>query len=244
MRQDILLIGTYHKTGTVWMQRVFQAFGERRGIPFTGTDLGDKHIDPAPGIYLDDHCEFPASLLSAPHAGFRIIRDPRDVVISGAHYHTRASESWLHEPRSDEGGRTYQQAINAQETQEERFLFEMHNAAHHTCSQMVRDVDLLPHFVTVRYEAWMTDPIMANFVFVLRELRFDPYEIEAAKKACFEFSLFGKGGGIDNHARSGKTEQWRTAFTRQLGEAFLELNGDALIKLGYEQNHDWVLTLD
>lgn len=243
MKHDILLIGTYHKTGTVWMQRVFQSFCDRRGIAFTGTDLGEEPLDPVSGVYLDDHSEFPESLLSAPHIGFRIIRDPRDVVISGAHYHMRSSEDWLHKARNDEKAHTYQQAINAQETQEEKFLFEMHNAAHHTCTQMVRDVDLLKDFKTVRYETWMTDPNMANFVFLLRELEFDPYEIEAAKRAFFQYSLFGKGGGIDGHARSGKVEQWRTVFTRQLGEAFLELNGDALIKLGYEENHDWVLSL-
>ena len=39
--------------------------------------------------------------------------------------------------------------------------------------------------------------------------------------------------------RSGKTGEWRKYFTAEHKKIFKDCAGDLLIKLGYEQNHDW-----
>lgn len=241
--RDILLIGTYHKTGTVWMQRVFLNLAKVLETDFHGSHLGTDPIAPKPGFYLDDHSQFPQSLLEADHAGFRMIRDPRDVVISGAHYHVKSHESWLHTPRDDKNGMTYQQAINACETPVEQYLFEMENVAFHTCKQMLADFERLPNFATVRYETWMTDADMQDFEATMRRLGFTGDELAAAKDTFFKFSLFGERKHVDKHTRSGKVAQWRGVYTRAMGERFLELYGDALMRLGYEENDDWVQSL-
>ena len=241
--RDILLIGTYHKTGTVWMQRVFLNLAKILETEFYGSHLGTDQIEPKAGFYLDDHSRFPQSLLDSDHSGFRMIRDPRDVVISGAHYHLKSHESWLHSPRDDMNGMSYQQAINACETPVAQYLFEMRNVAFHTCQQMLQDFDHLPDFSTVRYETWMTDPDMADFEATMQKLGFTGEKLAVAKDTFFQFSLFGERKHVDQHTRSGKVEQWRKIYTREMGKAFLELYGDALIRLGYEQNHDWVHAL-
>lgn len=243
-RKDVLLIGTYHKTGTVWMQRVFLNLAKALETGFQGSHLGHDPIDPAPGFYLDDHSQFPQSLLDTDYGGFRMVRDPRDVVISGAHYHVKSHESWLHSPRDDKDGKSYQQAINACETQVEKYLFEMKNVALHTCQQMLADYERLPDFTTVRYETWMTDTAMSDFEATMRGLGFSGLELQQAKDTFFQFSLFGERKHVDQHTRSGKVQQWRNIYTRQMGEAFLEHYGDALITLGYEKNHDWVARLE
>lgn len=242
-KPERLLIGTYHKTGTVWMQRVFLNLADALGVRFTGTHLGSDFIEPQSGFYLDEHSVFPPSLLACPHSGFRMIRDPRDVVISGAHYHAKSHESWLHQPRDDADGMTYQQTINSFDNQTDRYLFEMRHVAAHTIEQMVEGYSALLGFLTVRYEDWMTDPSMADFTATMKQLGFKRKALAQAKETFFQFSLFGESRHLDAHTRSGKTRQWQSIYTRKMGNAFLELHGDALITLGYEKNHDWVLGL-
>lgn len=240
---EILLIGTYHKTGTVWMQRVFNNLAKTLGTNFRDSDFGPELTNPVPGYYLQDHSQFPQSLFKANHSGFRMIRDPRDVVISGTHYHLKSHESWLHEPRADMDGMSYQQALNACATPVDQYLFEMKNVAYQTCQQMVADFDRLPEFATVRYETWITDPDMKDFEATMQRLGFSGADLAAAKDVFFKFSLFGERKHVDQHTRSGKVHQWRNVYTREMADSFIALYGDALIQLGYEENHDWVTAL-
>lgn len=243
MRHETLLVGTYHKTGTVWLQRVFMDAAERLALPFAESHNAPKEGHQYSGIVMDGHCRFSESMLGGDNAGFRMIRDPRDVVISGAHYHMKSEESWLHEPLPALGGQTYQQAILAEPDTAARYIFEARQVANATTRDMVRDCKRLSGFVTVRYEDWIADETMAGFASVMGQMGLSAEECYIAKQAFHRWSLFGRGNNVDAHARSGKAAQWRTIFTRQIAEAFLEVHGDALITLGYEANHDWVLAL-
>ena len=49
-----------------------------------------------------------------------------------------------------------------------------------------------------------------------------------------------KRKGRTLHIRSGDPQQWPCAFNRELGKAFLAAFGDALVRLGYEQDDHWV----
>lgn len=243
MKHDILLIGTYHKTGTVWMERVFTIMAPKFGLPFVGNHLGLDPCPAKPGFYLDEHSCFPETLLKADHIGFRMIRDPRDIIISGAHYHAISDESWLHKPKEALGGRTYQQAILDESDQLAQYLFELQNVALETTRQMIEGYIMLPHFETVRYENWMNDTSLMDFSRVMGKLGLTASETETARQVFYDYSLFGERQGIDQHTRSGKVAQWRDTYTRPLGEKFIEIYGDALVTLGYEKNHDWVLGL-
>lgn len=243
MKHNILLVGTYHKTGTVWLQRVFMDAAERMGVPFTENQRDTIEGELVTGIYQDHHCRFPTSLLAADCAGFRMIRDPRDVVISGAHYHMKSDEVWLHEPLDALGGQTYAQAINAQPDMQARYIFEAQQVANATTRDMIADAERLSGLNTVRYEDWIEDETMQHFDLVMQQLGLTEEENGHAKAAFHRWSLFGRGNKVDAHARSGATKQWGSIFTRTIGEAFLAVHGDALITLGYEDNHDWVLNL-
>lgn len=243
MKHDVLLIGTYHKTGTVWMQRAFEPVAEALGLRYAGTHLdAGATVFPA-GIYHDDHARFSDAILATDHAGFRMVRDPRDVVISGAHYHVKSHEPWLHMPREGLDGRTYQQAILSLPSWPERYDFEMRHTAKKTTRKMVNDFVRVPYFLLVRYETWMTDASLADFTAILSALGFSTREVETAAAIFQRVSLFGGREGADDHVRSGRVAQWRQVFTKALAEQFLEIYDDALIRLGYEENHDWVLAL-
>lgn len=243
MKHDTLLVGTYHKTGTVWLQRVFIDVAEKLAVPFAEGHNAQNEDQQFTGIFMDGHCRFSDSLLEGEHVGFRMIRDPRDVVISGAHYHMKSEETWLHDPLPALGGQTYQQAILAEPDTAARYIFEARQVANATTRDMVRDCERLGEFVTVRYESWMADETMSGFTNVMGKMGLTADECDVAKQAFYRWSLFGRGNKVDDHARSGKVAQWRTVFTRPIADAFLEVHGDALIALGYEPNHDWVLAL-
>ncbi|WP_262694303.1 hypothetical protein [Kordiimonas aquimaris] len=243
MKHDILLIGTYHKTGTVWLQRVFMDAAQRMGHSFIENQREVAKGELRSGFYQDHHCRFSKDLLAADYVGFRMIRDPRDVVISGAHYHMKSDEAWLHEPLGALSGQSYAQAINAQPDMQSRYIFEAQQVANATTRDMIADVSRLPGMITVRYEDWIADETMQYFGAVMQQLGLTDEECSHAKEAFHRWSLFGRGNKVDAHARSGATAQWRSIFTRAVGEAFLAVHGDALVTLGYEDNHDWVLHL-
>ena len=57
---------------------------------------------------------------------------------------------------------------------------------------------------------------------------------------AYNNSLFSGNLTPSLHRRSGKAGQWERYFTPAHKTRFLELFGDALITLDYEENHDWV----
>jgi len=248
MEYSVICIGTYHKTGTVWMQGIFQAAAEQLGIAFVGSDLSAYAEATAPvaaGIYFDDHCRVPTALQGSATRGFRLVRDPRDVVISGAHYHSKSTEPWLQRPIDRLGDRSYQQALIDQGDWLNRYAFEMEQTAAATTDHMVADISLESgSFRTVRYEDLICpDGGEACFSNLLEFLGFDASETDIVTGLYRQQSLAG-GKSVDRrHARSGKSQQWKSVYSRALAQKFVDLHGDALLALGYEKNHRWLEAL-
>ena len=44
-----------------------------------------------------------------PFKAIITVRDPRDIIVSGYFYHMTTHEPWVHQPRSDYGGKSYQE---------------------------------------------------------------------------------------------------------------------------------------
>ena len=70
-----------------------------------------------PQIIVNWSSSFPQPLMKLDHARFlHIIRDPRDVLLSGMRYHRIAplgNEKFLREKRDEWGGKNYQDHLNA-----------------------------------------------------------------------------------------------------------------------------------
>ncbi len=98
-------VGTYHKTGTVWMGRVFKSFARRSGMrlitagpPLQPDDdvVWPELTSSRRVIALDMHSTRAAAVQREPNfRGFRVVRDPRDQLIS-----SRRREQSLLEPRA------------------------------------------------------------------------------------------------------------------------------------------------
>lgn len=232
-----VLIGTHHKTGTMWMERIFLEIARVFGL-----DLFAGAAEDAPArseIFLEHHSRFPAERLDAPHRGIHVIRDPRDVIVSGAFYHVKSDEGWLHVPREDLGGRTYAEAISGLERREDRILFEMEHAGGDTIRDMLAWDYGRPEFLEIRYEDLIVDEDLVLFHRIFTHLGFPGDWIPSLLAIARDFSLFSGKIRRSVHIRSGKQKQWAERFRDLHRRRFLELFGDALVRLGYEEDARW-----
>lgn len=245
----LAVIATHHKGGTVWMRRTFHHIAARLEIRFVR--IRKDNIVPAkelvaPIIFCgrsDKFREYPNLLSNTSVRIFHLIRDPRDVVISGMHYHCTSKEAWLHTPSNIFGGESYQSQINSFPTDRGRYVFEMDNRA----SAILKMLDWLDDgrsdCFECKYEDLIQDVEMDLFTKAATHLGFSGNELDVCRTAFWRNSLFGghasKKHAIE-HVRSGETKQWMSVFDKPLAEEFASRFGDVLIRLGYEIDNSWI----
>jgi hypothetical protein len=248
-----VLVGTHHKTGTVWMSSVFREIAEQLNVPYLNVTRkklpwGDEHgrrealrafITQAQGrvIVFDGHSQFPPLSTIDPEyqthfRGIRMIRDPRDVAISAASYHARADEPWLHVPHKKFDGLTYQEKNRSFSTLEEKILFELDNSHRRIIRQMLA-FDHQGVFRDVRYEDLIEDFTLNAWREVLFYLGFEDAEMETVLRAVWEKSLFGGKERHGPHVTSGAKEQWAQVFHADLLKRYVDRFGADLVQLGY-----------
>jgi hypothetical protein len=73
------------------------------------------------------------------------------------------------------------------------------------------------------------------------------FETEAVIEYYWNHSLFGgaakaedRAANVKKHVKSGRPAQWKTKLPREVAEIYAKNYGDALIRLGYAQDKDWV----
>eukprot|EP00897_Mesotaenium_endlicherianum_P004171 jgi/Mesen1/3782/ME000205S03041 len=113
-RQDPLIVHlAHHKTGTAWFSRIFRVYESRTGLPFVKGDPAMCIDNNAAMCQIDNAAPGSLEVLqSRPYKALLSVRDPRDVVVSGYFYHKITHEPWVHEPRAEYNGKSYQQMLN------------------------------------------------------------------------------------------------------------------------------------
>lgn len=245
--KSTIVVATHHKTGTVWMDGVFKAIANAIGCTYRELNgRGARGIGESdrPAIFFSpnsDFREYPDLLSRGDVRVFHLIRDPRDVLISAMHYHSKAAETWLHEPVPGYDNRTYQQQLNELNTSFERYVFEMENSTNSTIRDMVQWQYDRPNCVEVRYEELRQGGQMQRWSRIVAALGFEESEQAICRQMFWNNSLFGNLMLYrSKHVRCGDVAQWSREFTPDLASAFLERFPTVLQDLRYETNNDWV----
>ncbi len=233
-----IVIATHHKAGTVWLHNVFLRICQDLGWVFCKGAAASlpPHFD----VFAPGNSQIHAEQIPAPFKGLHMIRDPRDIIISGCFYHQTAPEQWLHKKHSHFGGLSYQEKLNSFRSVDDRILFEMEHAARPCIQELLAWNYDDPAFFEVKYEDLISDEQLLLFHAIFAFLDFPGMVIPRALRIAFENTLFSGLPTITSHIRSGKSRQWQDYFRSHHQTRFIELFGDALQKLGYETSDDWM----
>lgn len=237
----LIIHGGYHKCGTVWFGRVLTAVSEEFGLKFQ--NCKQDVLEPDTQIFMEWNSRIDFSKITRPYVGSHVVRDPRDVIISGYFYHLWCSEEWTHVPRDRWGGKSYQDYLNSL-SQEEGIIAEMEWNRGETLHRMGLWNYETPGILEVKYEDMIRDP-EAEFARIFRHYGFDDTQVKKALEIADNFQ-FKKVTGREigqaqekHHFRSGKPGDWENHFTETHKVLFKYWFKDLLIVLGYEKNNDW-----
>lgn len=229
----------YHKAGTTWFNNVLRAVSAHFGLKYELCEPEDR--SESTEIYLCNDSKIDLKTLPA-YIGTHMIRDPRDLIVSGYFYHQHTKEHWAHVPRTEYGGRTYQGYLCSLD-QREGVMAEIRR----TSPNILRMVDwdyANPAFLEIKYEDMMAEE-ECYWRKVFGHYGFCEAGLDKAVDIAKSFTLSkvkGKsvvGAMNEKHIRSGESQQWVDVFTDDHKAYFHELVGDALVTLGYEKSNDW-----
>jgi hypothetical protein len=166
-----------------------------------------------------------------------IYRDPRDVIVSSCHY-LREINPWHRLRRHFKACRTMEEAI----------LLSIRGLAH--VDPSIPLPNIAERFAL--YAGWINDPSVCAVRF--EDLRGSNQRAELSRLVRHFAAKCGEPPPIEttvarvlehikperSHTfRKGQGGGWVDAFTPRCKEAFKEVTGDLLVRLGYERDHAW-----
>ena len=232
-----VILAIHHKTGTVWLKSIFHSICRFYSIHYQNSI--PEQLKEQTGVYFDNHSAFDFEKADFPFRGLHMIRDPRDVIISGCFYHQKSDEKWLHRPREEFGKLSYQEKINSIDSLDEKILFEMENCGSWTIHELSGWNYSREDFMEVKYEDLIRDTDLKLFHEIFSFLGFSGSAIPTLLSIAYSKTLFSGIKKKNTHIRSGKPKQWKEYFKPIHKERFIELFDDILIQLGYESDHEW-----
>jgi sulfotransferase family protein len=229
-----------HRVGTVWFRRVLGAVSERYGL--TMQVRKNRAIEPGVDVIYNFKASLPLDGIG-PFRASHIVRDPRDIAVSGYHYHLWTKERWVHIPREEYGGKTYQEYLKSVAA-EAGLAAEITRLAGGMFKGMAAWDYRRPEFLELRYEDVIADE-HGWFTKLFRHYGFTDTAVEESVEIAGGFS-FSKVTGrkigeaaTGSHLRSGRHGQWREDFSPANVALFKRLTGDLVVRLGYETDEDW-----
>ncbi|MEL7279840.1 MAG: sulfotransferase domain-containing protein [Pseudomonadota bacterium] len=228
-------IGTYHKTGTVLIDGIALKLiaGDVIKTWRSESDEEPETWDLCTAPHAHKHYEEMAE--DRPDRRYVVVvRDPRDVIVSGAYYHMTSNEAWLHEPRPHLNGDTYHDRINAEIDMQARFGFELKHAGGST----IRSMEALPeekkNVLRLHFEDLVTDESLLPFSQMFDFLELPSEMKDTWMKICWQVSLFGgTANKRSKHVRSGQPGQWKTELSHEVLSLYETHLGAPHRTLGY-----------
>lgn len=248
---------------TVFFMRVFRGVAKKKGWRFqayfvrnTDKFLAEANRGDKNKILMVSNPRADLSELPGHFIGSHIVRDPRDLLVSGYNYHKWCKEQWALEPmtakkikhlklkdfelKKDISGFSYQDLLNNVD-QQTGLMIEL-NWRTYSFSHMLNWDYNDPRIKELRYE-----DIFGNEKQVFSELfkhyGFDKKMTSTGLKFVENFTFEnqkkkGKTGG-NQHISKGVWGQWKEYFSLELKKVFKERHQALLEKLGYEHDDTW-----
>lgn len=206
--------------------------------------------------------------LATPFRGVHVIRDPRDIIVSGYQYHKRCNETWCtntnfdtrsfilwpqvpysQQHRSEAWKRQYLLSLGNKSYQEnllerdesDGILFEMEHYAGWTIDTMLQWNYQHPCVMEVRFEKLMSH-YDETFHAMFAGLGFSEAHTSKAMEIVAKEDIrrmTAEQLTQDTHISGPSPEKWKEFFKDVHKEAFKKRFGDALIRLGYEDSDAW-----
>ena len=256
----------YHKTGTVLLFNIFRQICVEFGWKFEQILGRCEEIPFDADVVLFCHSLVDFGIINKPYLGIHVIRDPRDIIVSGYLYHKRCNEEWCITnldysnqirypiPFSQQykskkwrknyltslGGKSYQQnLIELNETQ--GLLFEMRHCGMWTIKSMMDWDYRNPKVMEIKFEELMTN-FDTTFKKIFEHLNFSNYQTSKSLKIASQHDLnrmTEEQLKKNSHISSRKTTKWRKYFKDVHKKEFKKLFGNDLIQLCYEKSNEW-----
>ncbi|RGP41265.1 hypothetical protein BPTFM16_01561 [Altererythrobacter insulae] len=230
------LIGTFHKTGTMLVWRIFEELAHYASFQFWNIGMdAEAPNDWRVGFeWWSDFKDHGLKVTAHPTAA--IIRDPRNVLVSSMKFHRMSGEPWLHIPLDELDGRTYQQALLALPDDEARLHFELENQGGSTIADMLAAKRSASHAETLfmPLEDLMGDRTLRPYKLLFEHLGITEAYLPLAMSVAFEHSVFRPGFKKTSHITSGKAQVWKQAIPESVLAALDERYPDAAAELGYD----------
>lgn len=247
----LLVHGSHHKMGTVYVHTVLRELCGKHGLHLLNGRQNE--LDESVDLFFQNNSRIDTETLG-PFRGTHLVRDLRDVVVSGYRYHQWTREEWAHRPmRPDQierlgctevasGEESYQELLNRVDP-EVGIAIELRRVGKGVGAQLRRwnfDDD---RFLEVRFEALMADPetvfgSMLEWYGLGDDLVADGMAIAARRS----LASMEKRPVADRppHARGGGSSgKWQELFTDEHKVEAKALFGDLLVDLGYATDLDW-----
>ncbi len=252
----------YHKCMSVYFNRVFEKISVNSSFEYQLLRKKEKdQLIPlasnpdADRIIMVNNVGDELKMLPAYFRGTHIIRDPRDLLVSGYRYHLWCSEPWILVPIRaemkdylqlaelsipDPGDISYQDLIKSLD-KPTGLLLEL-NRMKNLLSHMADWDYHHPNILELRYEKVFGNEENA-FRQIFSHYRFNEEETSTGLSWVKHFSFdsqkkVGKAGD-GGHLAKGIEGQWRDEFFPGLRKKFKDRYQQLLIKTGYEKDDSW-----
>lgn len=226
-------VATHHKVMTTYFTAVLRplAFALKQPYQKVHSELPDAKAR----LVMSMHGKLDLSALGR-YRGIHVMRDPRDMIVSGYHYHKWTHEDWVHRP--DENGVSYQEKLNRADKRSGLFMEIDHFIFFYRRTLEQWDISD-PDIHEVAYEDLMGPDRDQVYTEMFAHLGF---EGDALDLACDLMRLFeaksrtGRSAetvATGSHLRSGSSGQWRAELDADHVDYIEKELGPVLRKFGY-----------
>ena len=253
---------TYHKTGTVLFDHIMRAVAARFGLTVALHYGLVERLDLAADIVLLAHSLLGPDFAARPFRAIRVVRDPRDIWVSGYLYHRHCGEEWctntdfdpsspINYPRVDYsfqhypegwkrdylawlGGKSYQRNI-LERDQEAGLAFELAGYTGRTLEAMRSWRLETPDVLQVQLEAVMRD-FDGTITAIFRHLGFSEDECAQAAELAKPHDVARMSDDAvakNRHIHSRTISKWRDFLSAAQIDEFEQHHGDLIVDLGY-----------